>query len=82
MLNHLYGGGLTLPADDAGNPNNLLTYDQSEFFPEHPWYASMSTSGYIYVPTECSNGVKCRFHIIFHGCNQNRYGRPSSYIFV
>ncbi|KAG4076732.1 hypothetical protein HA402_002019 [Bradysia odoriphaga] len=70
MLNHLYGG-LTLPADDAGNLTNLLTFDQSEFFAQHPFLSSMSTSGFIYVPTACRNGEGSRLHIMFHGCNQS-----------
>ncbi|XP_037043060.1 uncharacterized protein LOC119079339 [Bradysia coprophila] len=71
MLNHLYGG-MILPADDAGNFTNLLTFDQSEFFALHPILSSMSTSGLIYVPTACRNGERCRLHIMFHGCFQNR----------
>lgn len=79
MLNHLYNSGLTLPADDAGILENLLTFNQTEFFERDPIYSSMGESGFIYVPTACRDGQKCRLHISFHGCSQYRYTRPSSY---
>lgn len=72
MLNFLYGG-LTSPADNAGNLGNLLNFDQAEFFALDPSVSSMSRSGFVYVPTACSSGARCRLHISFHGCMQSRY---------
>ena len=31
---------------------------------------SLNTIGFIYVPTGCQRGVKCRLHVNFHGCLQ------------
>ncbi|XP_037045323.1 uncharacterized protein LOC119080854 [Bradysia coprophila] len=70
MLNYLYGG-LTSPADNAGNLGNLLNFDQAEFFALDPSLSSMSRSGFIYVPTACQGGGRCRLHISFHGCMQS-----------
>ncbi len=78
MLNHSYGG-LTLPADNSGNLTNLLTFNQAEFFSRDPIYSSMGKSGFIYVPTACRNGDRCRLHIFFHGCTVYRYRKPSSH---
>lgn len=71
MLNYLYGG-LTSPADNAGNLGNLLNFDQAEFFALDPSLSSMSRSGFVYVPTACRGGARCRLHISFHGCMQSR----------
>lgn len=71
MLNYLYGG-LTSPADTAGNLANLLTFDQAEFFALDPSFSSMSRNGFVYVPTACRGGGRCRLHISFHGCMQSR----------
>lgn len=81
MLNHLYGG-LTLPAYNSGNLTNLLTFNQAEFFAREPIYSSMGTSGYIYVPTACRNGERCRLHITFHGCKQYSDSIGNTYIRV
>jgi len=70
MLNFLYGG-LTQPADTAGNMGNLLNFDQAEFFAADPSFSSMSRNGFVYVPTFCRNGGRCRLHISFHGCMQS-----------
>lgn len=72
MLNFLYNG-LTLPLDSAGNLANLLTFDQAEFFALDPILSSMARSGFVYVPTACQTGARCRLHISFHGCMQSRY---------
>lgn len=71
MLNYLYGG-LTSPADTAGIIGNLLNFDQAEFFALDPSVSSMSRSGFVYVPTACRGGARCRLHISFHGCMQSR----------
>lgn len=72
MLNFLYGGGLTLPADTAGVAGNLLNYDQLEFVAGTPNLSSMNAQGFVYVPTACQQGASCRLHISFHGCLQAR----------
>lgn len=47
---------------------NLLTYNQSEFGPEStPLFAS----AWVYVPTACQNGEKCKLHVALHGCQMN-----------
>jgi len=73
MLNYLYGSSLEEPEQQDGDINNLLEFDQSEFFTFHPSLSSMDTTGFIYVPTACQNGLQCKLHISFHGCMQSRY---------
>jgi poly(3-hydroxybutyrate) depolymerase len=72
LLNYLYDGGLMEPQDNDGILANLLNYDQAEFFVLHPSYSSMSTDGFIYVPTACQSGAQCKLHISFHGCMQSK----------
>ena len=51
-------------------PENLLTFDQSEFT---SYFTDMDTIGYVYVPTACqSKKTPCKLHIAFHGCKQGR----------
>ncbi|KAM4035390.1 poly(3-hydroxybutyrate) depolymerase-like isoform 1-T1 [Anomaloglossus baeobatrachus] len=71
-LNHIHGG-LQKPSSSAGQSGQLILFDQSEFFNLAPAITyGMDTAGYIYVPTACSNGARCRLHIAFHGCLQGR----------
>ena len=30
----------------------------------------MNDSGFVYVPNSCANGVRCKIHVVFHGCKQ------------
>lgn len=71
LLNYLYNETLTLPADNAAIPSNLITFDQAEFFAFNPSLSSMARDGFVYVPTACQNGSPCRLHIAFHGCLQS-----------
>ncbi|XP_068133733.1 poly(3-hydroxybutyrate) depolymerase-like isoform X3 [Hyperolius riggenbachi] len=71
-LNHLYGG-LSKPSSSSGQTGQLNLFDQSEYFNLAPASTyGMDTAGYIYVPTACQNGARCRLHIAFHGCLQGR----------
>lgn len=74
MLNFIYGGVLTQPADNAGVVGNLLNFDQAEFVAGTPNLSSMNAQGFVYVPTACqgAQGASCRLHISFHGCLQAR----------
>ncbi|XP_069807883.1 poly(3-hydroxybutyrate) depolymerase-like isoform X2 [Dendropsophus ebraccatus] len=70
-LNHIHGG-LQKPSS-TGQSGQLITFDQSEFFNLAPAITyGMDTAGYMYVPTACKNGARCRLHIAFHGCLQGR----------
>jgi hypothetical protein len=49
--------------------NNLHKFDQTEFFTGSS--TSINDFGYIYIPTACKDGSKCRLHMSFHGCLQD-----------
>ncbi|XP_075061619.1 poly(3-hydroxybutyrate) depolymerase-like [Mixophyes fleayi] len=71
-LNHIYGG-LQKPSSGAAQTGQLILFDQSEYFSLAPAITyGMDTAGYVYVPTACKSGAKCRLHIAFHGCLQGR----------
>jgi len=40
---------------------------------------SIAKSGYIYVPTSCQEGDKCRLHVSFHGCQQTEADIGNAY---
>jgi len=44
---------------------NLFEFDQSEYTTPGD---SLNSAAYMYVPTACQHGAKCRLHICFHGC--------------
>ncbi|MEK2645952.1 extracellular catalytic domain type 2 short-chain-length polyhydroxyalkanoate depolymerase [Bdellovibrio sp. BCCA] len=56
--------------NERGNfdPKNLLKFSQSDFGDEKtPLYKE----GWVYVPSECQQGVQCRLHVALHGCQMN-----------
>jgi len=61
-LSTLYG---SLNPGVSSIPANLFQVDQSEFTTKGD---SLSKIGYIYVPTACQQGAKCKLHMSFHGC--------------
>merc|ERR1712137_229699 len=68
LLEYFYGD-LNAPVKDV--PRNLFAFDQSHYTPGlTPALISMDHTGYVYVPTSCQNGTKCKLHICFHGCEQ------------
>jgi len=63
-LNVLYG---TLNPQVAAVSANIIQVDQTEFNTAHD---SLGSTAYVYVPTACQGGAKCRLHIALHGCLQ------------
>ncbi|XP_069483799.1 poly(3-hydroxybutyrate) depolymerase-like isoform X2 [Ambystoma mexicanum] len=72
LLEHIYGG-LQKPPTSHVAQGQLTLFDQAEFFKlaPAPTYG-MDTAGYVYVPPPCHIGARCRLHIAFHGCLQQR----------
>jgi poly(3-hydroxybutyrate) depolymerase len=68
LLRHIYGELLPKAATASGQ---LLVFDQSEFTRDLGDHG-MGSLGTAYVPTECGGKGRCRVHIAFHGCSQNR----------
>lgn len=70
MLDHLLGGGLSLPTTPGTMLGTLTKFNQSPFFNNNPEGSSMADSGFLYVPPSCSDGtIQCRLHVHFHGCS-------------
>jgi len=42
--------------------------------------SSLADTGYVYVPQSCQQGVICKLHISFHGCNQNAEAVGKAYV--
>lgn len=56
---------------EQSNDDNLFAFDQGLYTPGFtPASVSMDETGFVYVPTSCQNGEKCKLHICFHGCEQ------------
>jgi poly(3-hydroxybutyrate) depolymerase len=69
MLASIDAGAAARPA--AGG--RLLPFAQTEFVPLWQRVAARSglaPAGYVYVPTQCEHGSRCRIHVALHGCRQ------------
>jgi poly(3-hydroxybutyrate) depolymerase len=65
LLQHLYG---PLNARNNGTlSGQFIEFEQTAFISGH----GMATTGWAYVPAECSSGASCRLHVALHGCVQN-----------
>lgn len=71
LLAHLYAGTAGAAPVDA-IPQNLRSFNQTEFFDAGRKSASLAETGFFYVPSACddSSGATCRLHVAFHGCRQ------------
>jgi len=69
LLSHIYKD-LIEPTGSEVLDGQLLEFDQSEFISGDPATISLATTGYVYVPSNCSTNPGCRVHIAFHGCEQ------------
>lgn len=65
VLTQFYG---TLnPRNNAPAAANYREFFQSEFTGN----LGMAATGWVYVPSSCAAGTKCKLHVAFHGCAQN-----------
>jgi poly(3-hydroxybutyrate) depolymerase len=65
VLTQFYG---TLnPRNNAPATANYIEFSQSEFTGN----LGMAATGWVYVPSSCAAGTKCKLHVAFHGCAQN-----------
>ncbi len=71
LLKHIYGH-LNVRSDSPSG--SVLAFSQSEFTGGiDPKSVGLAETGYVYVPTGClaqNQQVKCRVHVVFHGCRQ------------
>ena len=60
-------------AERPGTKGRLQRFGQKEFVPTWRRWWSMSSlddTGYVFVPSQCEQGVRCRVHVALHGCRQ------------
>jgi poly(3-hydroxybutyrate) depolymerase len=66
MFAKFYG---TLNArNNAPAAGNYIQFDQTPYMAGNP---GMETTGWVYVPSNCSSGATCKVHVALHGCQQN-----------
>jgi poly(3-hydroxybutyrate) depolymerase len=66
MLAHLYGP--LKPRNNGSLSGSFVEFDQTAFVSGH----GMGATGWAYVPQDCRSGtVRCKLHVVFHGCRQN-----------
>jgi hypothetical protein len=72
LLRHLYPDHFH--PHRAPRRENLVSFDQTEFFDKSDDRVSLHAVGWLYVPTRCADGAPagahCRLHVAFHGCEQ------------
>ena len=76
LLAHFYG---KLNPRVATPKGKFIDFDQDPFTKDEP-LNGLAASGVAYVPTQCATGPKCRVHIAFHGCAQNRSATGDAFI--
>lgn len=68
ILAHIYGELAPRSVEPQGH---FQVFNQKEFtegLPNH----GMSDKGIFYLPRACTHRERCRIHVVFHGCSQNR----------
>jgi hypothetical protein len=75
ILQQLYG---TLNARNVNTlpAANYVQFNQSQFISNH----GMATTGWAYVPSDCSGGQQCKLHVVLHGCKQNENDVQQQYV--
>lgn len=68
ILQYFYGS-LNDPVPAVSS--NLISFDQGNYITLSPAAISMGSLGFVYVPTSCQQGAKCKLHVCFHGCLQS-----------
>lgn len=76
ILNWIYGP--LKPARTGAAKGRFIQFDQKPYAPQGGflWTSGLDTSGWLYVPTTCSQGQACRLHIALHGCKQGQSYLP------
>lgn len=64
-LSRFYGA--LEPRNDTPAAANYIEFDQSAFTSN----AGMAPTGWVYVPTSCAAGGRCKVHVALHGCQQS-----------
>ncbi|MFI9063651.1 poly(3-hydroxybutyrate) depolymerase [Streptomyces sp. NPDC053429] len=68
LLGHLLGS-VSAPGDAPRG--SLVRFDQNPYAPGgSARQVSMDEKGFLYVPTSCAGGAKCRLVVALHGCKQ------------
>ncbi|HET7865680.1 MAG TPA: PHB depolymerase family esterase [Burkholderiaceae bacterium] len=66
MLAQLHGP--LNPRNNGSLSGSFIEFDQTAFVSGH----GMGATGWAYVPQACRSGsVRCKVHVVFHGCQQN-----------
>ena len=72
MLQHFYSGTLIAPPDGASlDPSRLLAFDQDAYGDAAKQFGGLASTGYVYVPRQCTAASACRVHVALHGCGQS-----------
>lgn len=71
ILRHLYDGRVAAP-DESGE-GALREFDQTAHFPggRSSGDIGLAATGYVFVPSRCERGTRCRLHVVLHGCRQH-----------
>lgn len=76
VLRHIYGELAPRAATPAGE---FLEFDQRPFLAGEK-DDGMEPRGVVYIPPACAATERCRIHIAYHGCAQNRAATGESFI--
>ncbi len=76
LLAHIYGP--LNPRSDAPS-GTFVTFDQRPFTEGLDTHG-LADEGTVYIPTACATSERCRVHIAFHGCAQNKEAAGDAFV--
>lgn len=76
LLKHIYGN---LNAPSSAPQGKYLEFDQQPFRDESR-SDGLAQTGVVYIPEKCETSSRCRVHIAFHGCAQDRQSVGDAFI--
>jgi hypothetical protein len=76
LLAHIYGP--LNPRSDAPS-GTFVTFDQRPFTEGLDTHG-LADEGTVYIPTACATSDRCRIHIAFHGCAQNKEAAGDAFV--
>jgi len=77
ILGWIYGA--LKPKRAAAPADRFIAFDQARYVAATSflWLTGMDVGGWLYVPSACEQGERCRLHVALHGCRQGQSYLPA-----
>lgn len=77
ILDWIYGPDAAPPRSTPAPDGRFVEFDQRAYVPRtgpfsYLWGTGLDDTGWVYIPSACAAGARCRLHVVFHGCRQGQ----------